>query len=187
MTTPIAGAGLDRRAFLKLGVGGTFTLAAFGSAATLAGCSSAPPPPAAGYRWLTAEDLALFAALLPAVNGPAWPDDARIRDEALRRIDLALVALEPHAQTETRKLLALLHGSVFRRLACGVSQPWQDASAADIAAFLQRWRDSSLTLFNAGYRGLVKLAQLGWWSQRDSWSASRYPGPPAWAITALNG
>lgn len=187
MTTPTAGAGLNRRQFLQLGAAGTFTLAAFGSAATLSGCRSAPPAAADGYRWLADEDLALFSALLPVANGTSMPADQASRDEALRRIDLAMAALEPPAQAETRKLLDLLHWAPFRRLACGVTKPWTDAAPGELATFLQRWRDSRLALFNAGYRGLVKLAQLGWWSQPASWSASRYPGPPAWAVTALNG
>ncbi|SFF57813.1 hypothetical protein SAMN04488120_1109 [Fontimonas thermophila] len=186
MTPPAAIAGFDRRAFLKLGVAGTWTLVACSTAATLAGCSTAAPP-ASGYRWLSTEDLALFSALLPAVNGPAWPDETSIRDEALRRIDAALAALAPQAQEQTRQLLDLLHWPVFRHLACGLSAPWSRAPAEDIARFLQRWRDSRLELFNAGYRGLAKLAQLGWWSQRASWDACRYPGPPAWAVAALNG
>jgi hypothetical protein len=102
---------ISRRRFLELGATGTLSLAAFCSAATLAGCDRRSPPAAAGHRWLSDEDLALFGALLPVVNGPALPADAPVRAEALRRIDLACSCLAAPAQAQTRQLLELLHWS----------------------------------------------------------------------------
>ncbi|MFP5305733.1 MAG: hypothetical protein ACLGI7_07900 [Gammaproteobacteria bacterium] len=176
---------ISRRRFLELGATGALSLAAFGTAATLAGCSSGPARVAAGYRWLSDEDLALFGALLAVVNGPALPADAPVRTEALRRIDLACSCLAAPAQAQTRQLLELLHWPPFRRFACGVAAPWDHAAPAELLAFLHAWRDSRLQLFNAGYRGLTRLAALGWWSQPQSWASSRYPGPPAWAVAEL--
>lgn len=185
MNHPHMDAGLSRRQFLRLGTAGAISLAAFGGAATLTGCGRQPVPAAPGLRWLTAADVALFTALLPAVNGPALPDNPAARSIALQRIDQACACLDPPAQANTRKLLDLLHWPLFRRLACGVPAPWPEASPAELAHFLERWRGSRVALFNAGHNGLVKLAALGWWSQPWSWLVSRYPGPPAWAVAAL--
>lgn len=190
MTHPIPEAGLDRRQFLKLSAGGAASLALVATGAQLAGCSSPPAATAGGYAYLTEADLALFRVLLPAVNGSVWPTAAihrrGVETEALRRIDLCCAALDPAARAQTRQLLDLLQFGLFRRWACGVSMPWSEAPAALVLAFLDRWRGSRVELFNAGYRGLSKLCALGWWSQRDSWVASRYPGPPAFAVQALN-
>ena len=185
MSPAPSGTGIDRRHFLKLTAGGMASLAVLGTSAQLAGCSSAVAP-APGHAFLTPADLALFAALLPVVNGEAFPDAATVRDEALRRIDLACISLDPPARAEARKLLDLLHWSLFRRLACGFSADWTTATPAELTAFLQRWRDSRMSLLNAGHRALVKLAGIGWWSQPASWPAAAYPGPPAWALNALN-
>lgn len=180
------GADLDRRRFLKLSVTGAATLAVLGGSAQLAGCAGRTEAPATGHVFLTAADVALFRALLPVVNGSALPADDGIRTEAIRRIDLTCAALDAPARAEARKLLDLLHWRVFRRLACGFSADWSQASAEELNRFLQRWRDSKLGLFNAGHRALTKLTAVGWWSQPASWSAAGYPGPQAWAVTALN-
>ncbi len=185
MSPAPSGTGMDRRHFLKLTASGVASLAVLGTSAQLAGCSRAVAP-APGQTFLTPADLALFGALLPVVNGAAFPDDAAVRDEALRRIDLVCISLEAPARAEARKLLDLLHWGLFRRLACGFSADWTQATPTELTAFLQRWRDSRMSLLNAGHRALVKLAGTGWWSQPASWSAAAYPGPPAWALTALN-
>lgn len=186
MNEPLDGPGLDRRRFLQLSAGSAAALGLAATSAQLAGCARKAPPPAPGHQYLTAEDLVLFGALLPVVNGSAWVDSAETRTEALRRIDVCCIALDPAAQAQTRQLLDLLQFGLFRRLACGLSRPWGEATHEELAAFLQRWRESGVELFNAGYRGLSKLAAIGWWSQRASWSASRYPGPPAFAVQTLN-
>ena len=180
------GTGIDRRQFLKLSAGGTATLALLGASSQLTGCS-ATVIAAPGMQFLTPDDVALFTALLPVVNGAAYPAaDAAVRDRALQRIDEACALLQAPARAELRKLIGLLHLRVFRRLVCGVSTGWDQASAGELTAFLQRWRDSRVGLFNAGYRALTKLAAVGWWSQAASWPGSTYPGPPAWALAALN-
>lgn len=180
------GTGLNRRRFLQLSVTGAASLAVLGGTAQLAGCAGKADVPAEGHAFLTAADVALFAALLPVVNGSALPTDAAVRAEALRRIDLSCAALDAPARAEARKLLDLLHWSPFRRLACGLSSDWPQATAEELSRFLQRWRDSRVGLLNAGHRALTKLAAIGWWSQPASWPAAGYPGPQAWAVAALS-
>ncbi|WP_028081669.1 hypothetical protein [Solimonas soli] len=185
-----APAGIDRRGFLKLGLGGSAALALLGGGAQLAGCSAQTAAPAAGMRWLTAADLPFARALLMAVAGPALPADAQaaraIVDEGLRRADLALDALGAPAQKQLRQLFDLVQWSPFRRLAGGVSRPWAEADASDAATLLTHFRDSRLTLLNGAYRALVKLGSTVVWSQPATFPASHYPGPPAWAVAALN-
>lgn len=176
---------LDRRRFLKLSLTGAAALTVLGGGAQLAGCARPATTAAPGYGFLTTADLRLFTALLPAVNGASLPPAASLRDEALRRIDRSCIALQPPARAEVRKLLDLLHWRLFRRLSCGFSADWEQATPEQLQGFLQRWRDSRLELLNAGHRALLKLLTIGWWSQPASWPASHYPGPPAWALAAL--
>ncbi len=189
MTTPLSGAGLSRRRFLQLGAIGSASLAVLGTTASLSGCSR-PASPAAGFDFLSADDVAMLRALLPVANGSAYAAAAArnpdLGETALQRIDALCARMDPPAQAELRKLFDLLGWSLFRRLACGFSDSWSEAAPATLAAFLERWRQSSVGLFNAGHRGLVKLAGAGFWSQPATWAASTYPGPPAFAVSALN-
>ncbi|HEY9544753.1 MAG TPA: hypothetical protein VIR56_02030, partial [Solimonas sp.] len=89
-------------------------------------------------------------------------------------------------QKQVRQLFDLIQWSPFRRLAGGVSQPWSEASAADAQTLLAHFRDSRLSLLNGAYRALVKLGSIVYWSQPATYDESHYPGPPAWAVAALN-
>jgi hypothetical protein len=182
-----AGAGIDRRQFLRLSAGSAAALSLLAATSQLSGCTAAAPQAAPGYQFLTLDDLQLFTALLPAINGPALPaDNAELHVATLQRLDLACAGLGAPAQAELRKLLGLLHWAPLRRLAAGIRTSWAQASTADAEAFLRRWHNSRLELFNAGYRALTKLGSLAWWSQPASHAAAHYPGPPAWAVSALN-
>ena len=183
-------AGVDRRGFLKLGLGGSIALATLGVGTQLAGCSQQAAAPAEGLRWLTAADLPFVKLLVAGVAGPALPTDAQAAEtliaEGVRRADIALDALGAPAQKQLRQLFDLAQWAPFRRLAGGVSRPWNEADAGDMNTLLTNFSNSRLALLNGAYRALVKLGSTVIWSQPATFSASHYPGPPAWAVTALN-
>lgn len=172
---------LTRRSFLKLGVAGGVALGTTSLVAGLAGCGKREEAIAQGFAFLRDADVALFRALTPVVLGDALPTDATRREsltaEILRRIDGACFLLEPNAQGEVLKLFDLLHMRVTRWLTTGVSAPWAEASADDITRFLERWRDSSIGAFNAGYRLLTKLVAASYYAIPATWTLSGYPGP----------
>jgi hypothetical protein len=87
--------------------------------------------------------------------------------------------LPPHLQAEVKQLLALLASWPGRRLLAGVSAPWPQASSAEVAAFLERWRFSRWVLFQQAYHALHELVLAAWYARPDSWPAIGYPGPPA--------
>lgn len=176
---------LDRRDFLKLSLTGSAMLAAGGAVATLSGCSGRSEPPAQGYFFLRTADVTLFTALLPQLLS-SMPLDAANFSEVLRRIDGACVLAQAPAQAQLRKLFDLLNTGLTRRLTTGVRGDWSHASAEDIRAFLQRWRNSSIGLFNASYRVLVKLACVSYFSLPVSRQVSGYPGPWAPMYQAVN-
>lgn len=179
----------ERRDFLRLSLAGSLSLAALGFGAGLSGCSRKSVASAAGYRWLNAEDLVFMRTLIAGVAGPALSPGEAGRaeiEEGLRRADLSLSALGAPAQAEVRKLFDLLHWAPFRRFAGGVSRAWADADAQDAQTLLLHLRDSRFGLLNGAYRALSKIGSSVFWSQPASNAFSHYPGPPAWAVTALN-
>ncbi|MGH8529145.1 MAG: hypothetical protein ACRETN_04780 [Nevskiales bacterium] len=190
-TPPLAGQmDLTRRSVLKLGLAGTVVLGGVGLAGSLAGCGAREQAAAQGFHFLRDADVLLFRALTPVVLGDALPTDAVTREariaETLRRIDIGgLLAYAP-AQTELYKLFDLLHLRVTRWLTTGVAAPWDKASAEDITCFLERWRDSSVSAFNAGYRFLTKLVAASYYGIPETFPQSGYPGPLEWVYKAVN-
>ncbi len=179
-----------RRSFLKLGVMGTLAFGTIGLSAGLAGCHRQGEASAQGFKFLRDADLKLFRALIPAVTRGTLPEDAGTREtrvvEILRRVDLSCWHLSAPAQGELLKLFDLLNMGITRRLAAGVSSPWDQASEDDVDAFLNRWRSSSIGPFNAGYRVLGKLVAVSNYSIPALWPMAGYPGPLDYMYKAVN-
>lgn len=188
MTQHIAPAmALHRRDFLKLSAGGAALLSAGALTATLAGCAKQQLP-ASGYAFLRDADLALFAALTPAVLGPTLPtqDRAAHIERVLKGVDATAARVLLPAQIELYKLFDLLNTGLTRRLTTGVSKPWAEAEAAQVTAFLIRWQTSSIGLFNAGYRALIKFITGAWVGTDAGLKAAGYPGPWQPMFDAVN-
>ena len=187
-----AAGGFDggRRSFLKLGLAGSLALGTVSLGAGLAGCHRQAEAAAQGYKFLRNADLKLFRALIPAVVGSTMPADDAAREsraaDILRRIDLSCWHLNAPAQGELLKLFDLLNLGMTRRLAAGVASPWEQASVDEVDAFLNRWRSSSLGMFNAGYRVLSKLVAVSNYSIPAAWASAGYPGPLDWMYKAIN-
>jgi hypothetical protein len=176
---------LSRRSFLKLGLAGGAVLGMAGIGATLSGCGAGGQAATQGYRFLRDADLDLLGALMPVVlAGVAI--DAQARETVLRTLDQLLVRAQSPAQGEIRKLFDLLNFSVTRRLVAGVHRPWREADANEIERFLQRWRNSSFGLFNAGYRALVRLCAVPYFGSPLGYRNAGYPGPLDWMYRAVN-
>lgn len=182
-------AAITRRSFLKVGASGTVLLGMAGLSASLSGCSGAVQAEQ-GYGFLREADVVLLRALMPALLAGSLPADAAERsdrlDATLLRFDATCLRLEPPAQRVLQQLFDLLNGSLTRRLTTGITTPWSEVSEADAEAFLQRWRTSSVSLFNAGYKGLVKLVSVSHFGLPDTWKQAGYPGPLAVMYQAVN-
>jgi|HubBroStandDraft_1064217.scaffolds.fasta_scaffold389399_2 hypothetical protein len=107
----------------------------------------------------------------------AIPDTARALDAAVRGVEVAIASLPPAVQGEIRQLFGLLEFPLTRRILAGVG-PWNQASDADVANFLQRWRASNAALLRSGYAALHQLVMAGWYGNEAAWPHMRYPGPP---------
>lgn len=175
---PIPALDLSRRGFLKLSAGSAALLSAGALTATLAGCSQRAAP-ASGYGFLRPADLVLFTALIPAVLGSSLPVEGRAQhiETVLKGIDATAVRVLLPSQKALHQLFDLLNGGLTRRLATGVAQPWSETTPAQAEVFLARWRNSSIGLFNAGYRALTKFVTGAWVGTDAGLKAAGYPGP----------
>ena len=168
---------VSRRTFIVTGVTGAVALAA---AARLRG----PHASATGIprRALDADGEALFAAVAPVLLEGALPSETQARKvalaETLAGIDTAVAGLTPGAQAELRQLVALLALPPVRLGIARVHASWSDADPGEVRAFLDRSRNSSITLMRAAYDALHQLTFAAWYGNPKSWPAIGYPGPP---------
>ena len=169
---------LSRRGLLKVGLLGGAFLATAGVTASLSGCSASVP--ATGYNVLRASDLPSLRAIIPVVL------EGAVRPEALQAaVDATLLGVDNHLQHLSPELLKLTVQlfdvqamAVTRGPLTGIWGSWENASAADIRTFLERWQNSSLDLLRMGHSSLLQLVQMAWYSRAESWGHCGYPGPP---------
>ncbi len=164
-----------RRQVLKYGVAGALALAAAGLARGQPSYRAASG--AAPLAALDDADREVLAAIAPAILVGVEGAAGRV-DAIVGSVDRAIAGLPPHLQSEVGQLLALLASWPGRRWIAGVASPWPQASRAEVAAFLERWRFSRWALAQQGYHALHELVLAAWYARPDSWSAIGYPGPP---------
>jgi hypothetical protein len=168
-----------RRQFLKAGLAGAASLAAVKVLYDRMhrdpdGVVRAPP--------LRDDAREIIEALVPVVLAGALPAEARARDEARAAASAgvlgAIRGLPPAAQGELDELFALLAFAPTRVLVAGLRSPWRVAPPEDLAAFLERWRNSRFELLQSGYHALNQLILASWYADPRSWQAIGYAGPP---------
>jgi hypothetical protein len=173
---------MDRRQFLKLGAVSSAALTAVGVTATLTGCSE-PLPQDNDAQWkaLRPSDRVFLTAIAPVMLKGALPVEAPARQQAIDSIlantDAGIFNLGPHNTKQMKELFDLLNFGLSRGLTTGVWSSWDKASEQEIENFLNRWRESSLSLFNLAYNGLNKLMCATWYGQTAAWQQVGYPGP----------
>jgi len=167
-----------RRRFLKFGLAGTGLL-------FLAGLwryttDKARPPVPKGFRFLTAQDQRIFAALAPGLIGKALPTGDRdgLIAEILADIDRLIAAMPPGMQGELRQLFDLLAFPPARIALTGIWNDWEAATEKEIEAFLDRWSMSALTLLQLAYAAIHDLCMAAWYDNPHAWSWIGYDGPP---------
>jgi len=169
---------LSRRGLLKFSLGATAFLATAGLGASLSGCSSSVP--ANGFVTLRSGDLLFLRALIPvmlegAVTAERMPEAV---EGTLKSLDYNLAHLSPEMLKLTQRLFDVLGMAVTRGPLTGIWGSWENASANDIRAFLDRWENSSLSLLRMGHSSLLQLVMMAWYGRKESWAHCGYPGPP---------
>lgn len=179
----------SRRSFLRVGLAGTAVLATVGVTAGVIGFKRVSNEDIAeDFQFLRPADVALFTALVPAVlaNALSSDDPSSTIADVIKRIDDTCMRLGPANQKELSQLFDLLTFAPTRRLAAGVKGSWDNVSVEAATDFLDRWRNSSVGLFNAAYRVLTKLSANAYFAMPESFSASGYPGPLKHMYDAIN-
>ncbi len=170
---------LTRRQFLQAGVAAAAGLALVRS---LDSAFASDAPGSLDLKFFANRDAELIAALAPAILAGALPDDPGSRavavNEVVEAFDRAAAGLSPAIQGELRELFSLLTFGLTRRLVAGVSSPWNTASADEVSAFLQSWRNSRYQTLQQGYQALARLTVACWYGNPLSWERIAYPGPP---------
>lgn len=165
---------MQRRAFLRTGIAGAALLAV--AARLPAGSARAE----GAARALGASDRAVLAAIVPVMLAGALPAEAEARRKAVASVvdgvSQTIAGMPPATRAELGELFMLLDLAPARRLLAGVSAPWPEASAEEIAAFLQKWRSSRFALLQSGYQALHDLIIAAWYAQPEGWPAIGYPG-----------
>ena len=194
---PVASPALSRRGFLRLGVTGSATLAGISLLAGVSGCATTPEPSrstltadaAPQWHFLSRDDRILLAALIPTIVGPEFPKDEGERTEAtettLHGMDEAIHFMGPPNQAELRQLFDLLNFAPTRLTLARVTSSWENVDNAQAEAFLQRWRDSRIGLFNNAYLALIQITNAAWYGHPDNFHFSGYAGPPDWVRQSL--
>jgi hypothetical protein len=169
---------LSRRGVLRLGLGATAFLAVGGLTASLSGCSSSTA--AAGYSTLRDSDLPFLRALIPVVLDGSLTGMTvnSALDGTLQSLDFGLARLSPEMLKLTRQLFDVLAMTITRGPLTGIWGRWENADAAQVSHFLQRWQNSSLNLLRQGHSSLLQLVLMAWYSREQSWAHCGYPGPP---------
>ena len=169
---------LSRRHLLKIGLLGSALLGTAGLTASLSGCSASTPK--AGFAVIRETDLAFLQALIPVMlEGAVPPAQMPAAVSAtLQGLDYSLNHLSPELLKLTVQLFDVLALPITRGPLTGVWGSWQQASAADIQAFLARWQNSSIGLLQMGHASLLQLVMMSWYSRPESWAHCGYPGPP---------
>ena len=169
---------LSRRNLLRVGLLGTALLGTAGLTATLSGCSASTPK--AGFAIIRETDLAFLQALIPVMlEGAVSPAQMPAAVSAtLQGLDYSLNHLSPELLKLTVQLFDVLALPLTRGPLTGVWGSWQNASPADVQAFLERWQNSAISLLQMGHTSLLQLVMMSWYSRAESWAHCGYPGPP---------
>lgn len=165
---------MHRRTWLQLGLASAAVLAAGGAAFSLV-------EPGLRQSRLSASAREIVTAVAGAMLDGSLPQAPQQRRDALAslltRIDALVAGLPPHVRNELSQLLALLASTPGRRLLAGLSDDWQAAARADVAAALQSMRVSSLGLRRQAYQGLHEIVGTAYFSDVSTWAQMGYPGP----------
>jgi hypothetical protein len=169
---------LSRRSLLKVGLMGSALLATAGLTASLSGCSASMPK--AGFAVIRESDLAFLNALIPVMLAGAVTTEQlpQAVSNTLANLDYSLNHLSPELLKLTVQLFDVLALPITRGPLTGIWGSWENASSADVQAFLDRWQNSSISLLKMGHASLLQLVMMSWYSRPESWAHCGYPGPP---------
>ena len=165
---------MQRRSFLKLGIGSAVVLVIAGGAVALI-------QPGLVQGKLSAGARNVFAGAARALLDGSLPTDPTAQQAAinalLNRIDDLTLGLPPHTQSELSQLLSLLDSTAGRVALVGLGSDWASASVAQISTALQGLRESRMALREQTYSALHDIVGGSYFAGPENWALMGYPGP----------
>jgi len=167
---------MNRRQFFKFGAAG---LLLAGGLSWL-GKHFAKVEVVAGQSVVQQQHIPMLKAIAEGMLDPALPTTGRTQsiEAAVNAFVDATKTLAPSAQAELGQLLNILENPVGRRLIADLGSSWEQASPAQVQAFLVSFRDHPIPALQPGYHALHDLMMAGWYGLPSQWTDMGYPGPP---------
>ena len=166
---------MQRRSFLKLGIGSAVVLAVAGGAVALI------QPGLVDGGKLSAGARNVFAGAARALLDGTLPADPAAQQTAINglldRINDLTMGLPPHVQGELSQLLSLLDSAPGRVGLAGLGTDWASASVAQIITALQGMRESRMALREQTYSALHDIIGGSYFAGSENWPLMGYPGP----------
>ncbi|MCR2746678.1 hypothetical protein [Limnobacter parvus] len=167
---------MNRRKFFKFGAAGLLMAGGLG----WLGKHFAQVDVIAGKSVVQPQHMSMLRAIAAGLLQPALP--ATGRTEAIEKAANAFVdaskTLAASAQAELGQLLNILENPVGRRLIADLGTSWEEATSAQVQAFLISFRDHPIPALQPGYHALHDLMMAGWYGLPEQWAEMGYPGPP---------
>ena len=167
---------VSRRTFIFAGALGVAVLAA------VRYWPRSPSKPSLELHSLDGDGVAVMTAIVPVMLAGALPSEVAARGQAIaetvENVDRAIGGLSPQQIGELGHLFALLSVPPVRWSLTRSTRAWQDATPAEVDAFLSRLRDSRIGLLRAAYDALHQLVFGAWYGNPRAWPATGYGGPP---------
>ncbi len=167
---------MQRRTFLKLGIGSAIVLAAAGGAVALL-------QPGLVKGKLSDPARLVLRRVAQAMLAGSLPAEAAAQEASLLayldRADNFIAGTPDSVQAELSQLFALLPTLAGRRGIVGLSASWENATVTEVGDALQAMRASGTELKQQAYLGLHDLVCAPYFSGEESWAVLGYPGPTA--------
>lgn len=165
---------MQRRGFLKLGVGAAVVIGVAGAGVALVKPGLVDGKLSPGARELMrASAVAVLGDLLP----PAGPEREAALDAQLARLDDSVAALPVATRKELSDALGLLATTAGRYVLVGLSKPWAEASAEDIRQAFDAMRLSTSNTRQQIYHALRDLNAIAFFTEPGNWKTAGYAGP----------
>ena len=166
---------MQRRSFLKLGIGSAVVLGVVGGAVALI------QPGLVDGGKLSTGARNVFAGAARALLDGTLPTEAAAQQTAINglldRINDLTMGLPPHVQSELSQLLSLLDSTAGRVELVGLGTDWASASVAQISTALQGLRESRMALREQTYSALHDIIGGSYFAGPENWPFMGYPGP----------
>lgn len=167
---------LQRRSFLRLGIGAAVVLAVAGGAVALVQPGLVNGKLSPGARTLVSK---VAQAMLLGTLPPAGNTQETSLAALLTRCEHFIAGLPDPVQNELSQLLGLMGTTIGRRTLVGLATPWEDARTEEITKALADMRASGTSLRVMAYQGLHDIVCAPYFSGEESWQVLGYPGPRA--------